>query len=597
MSSANLKSEIAPKGMKFNVNDFIISDKYATILTIISYPKTIQPGFLSNVTNIPGIKVVVKHIPIPFSSMQKMLNREIVDLKDRYQKERDRTLQERLRQDYESLEAFVQMLAATQSKIWDFQMHIMITADTKEELENKKMQVRNYLDSMGMRGIPMMFEQEKVLKSMLPIFPKQDIEDRVGIPIPAPTIAAMYPFVFDSIKDPGSSTLLGVDFSGGVVLFNQFLYQIKKEYNRNNANIIILGTSGSGKSTTAKLLLRTHIRNNCKIIAIDPEGELEEMAKIFNGDFIDLGKGGAFGLINPLEVIMDADEDEIKEGAGYSVLTRTLQSLKAFMKYYYPTIEDDVLQMFSEVCQETYKRFNIDFNSDFSSLNSDEYPTFDDVYSTIKGKLLSMPEATREKDVMERLELRVRPFIGELRYYFNGHTSLKADSNFIVFNIKELMNSDANIRNALFFNILKYAWSLCLDKSNNTVMYVDEAHILLGAGNELGAEFLAQVQRRSRKYNTGTIIITQQPTDFAAEKVFVHGKAIFDNASYYLVMGLKKQAVEDLSKLIDLNDNEAESIKQYSQGEALFVCGNRRMRISVIVTPEELSSFGSGGGL
>ena len=597
MSSANLKSEIAPKGMKFNVNDFMISDKYATILTIISYPKTIQPGFLSNVTNIPGIKVVVKHIPIPFSSMQKMLNKEIVDLKERYQKEHDRTLQERFRQDYESLEAFVQMLAATQSKIWDFQMHVMITADSKEELENKKMQVRNYLDSMGMRGIPMMFEQEKVLKSMLPIFPKQDIEDRVGIPIPAPTIAAMYPFVFDSIKDPGSSTLLGVDFSGGVVLFNQFLYQMKKEYNRNNANVIILGTSGSGKSTTAKLLLRTHIRNNCKIIAIDPEGELEEMAKIFNGDFIDLGKGGAFGLINPLEVIMDADEDEIKEGAGYSVLTRTLQSLKAFMKYYYPTIEDDVLQMFSEVCQETYKRFNIDFNSDFSSLSSDEYPTFDDVYSTIKGKLLSMPEATREKDVMERLELRVRPFIGELRYYFNGHTSLKADSTFIVFNIKELMNSDANIRNALFFNILKYAWSLCLDKSNNTVMYVDEAHILLSAGNELGAEFLAQVQRRSRKYNTGTIIITQQPTDFAAEKVFVHGKAIFDNASYYLVMGLRKQAVEDLARLIDLNDNEKESIKTYSQGEALFVCGNRRMRINVILTQEELDSFGSGGGL
>ena len=592
-----IKSEIAPKGMKFNVNDFMISDKYATILSIISYPKTIQPGYLSNITNIPGIKVVVKHIPIPFSSMQKMLNGELVDLKDKYQKEHDRTLQERYRQDYESLEAFVQMLAATQSKIWDFQMHIMITADTKDELENKKMQVRNYLDSMGMRGIPMMFEQEKVLKSMLPIFPKQDIEDRVGIPIPAPTIAAMYPFVFDSIKDPGSATLLGVDFSGGVVLFNQFLYQIKKEYNRNNANVIILGTSGSGKSTSAKLLLRTHIRNNCKIIAIDPEGELEEMARIFNGDFIDLGKGGAYGLINPLEVIMDADEEEIKDGAGYSVLTRTLQSLKAFMKYYYPSIEDDVLQMFSEICQETYKRFNIDFNSDFSSLTSEEYPTFDDVYATIKGKLLSMPEATREKDVMERLELRVRPFIGELRYYFNGHTSLKADSNFIVFNIKELMNSDANIRNALFFNILKYAWSLCLDKSNNTVMYVDEAHILLGAGNELGAEFLAQVQRRSRKYNTGTIIITQQPTDFAAEKVFVHGKAIFDNASYYLVMGLRKQAVEDLSKLIDLNDNEKESIKTYSQGEALFVCGNRRMRINVILTQEELDSFGSGGGL
>ena len=591
------KSEIAPKGMNFNINDFMISDKYATILTIISYPKMIGPGFLASVTNLPGIKVVVKHIPINFSEMSKMINKEIVDLKQRYQKENDRTLQERYRQDYESLESFVQMLAATQSKIFDFQMHIMITADSKEELENKKIQIRNYLDAMGMRGIPMMFEQEKVLKSMLPIFPKQDIEDRVGIPIPSPTIAAMYPFVFDSIKDPGSATLLGVDFSGGVILFNQFLYQIKKEFNRNNANIIILGTSGSGKSTAAKLLLRTHIRNNCKIIAIDPEGELEDMTRNYGGDFIDLGKGGQYGLINPLEVIFDADEEELKEGLGHSVLTRTLQSLKAFMKYYYPSIEDDVLQMFSEICQETYKRFNIDFNTDFSSFTSADYPTFDDVYSTIKGKLLSMPEATREKDVMERLELRVRPFTNELRFYFNGHTTLQMKSNFIVFNIRELMNSDENIRNALFFNVLKYAWGLCLDKSINTVMYVDEAHVLLSSRNELGAEFLAQVQRRSRKYNTGTIIITQQPTDFAAENVFVHGKAIFDNASYYLVMGLRKQAVEDLARLIDLNDNEKESIKTYSQGEALFVCGNRRMRINVVLTQDELDSFGSGGGL
>ncbi len=591
------KSEIAPKGMNFNINDFMISDKYATILTIISYPKMIGPGFLASVTNLPGIKVVVKHIPINFSEMSKMINKEIVDLKQRYQKENDRTLQERYRQDYESLESFIQMLAATQSKIFDFQMHIMITADSKEELENKKIQIRNYLDAMGMRGIPMMFEQEKVLKSMLPIFPKQDIEDRVGIPIPSPTIAAMYPFVFDSIKDPGSATLLGVDFSGGVVLFNQFLYQIKKEFNRNNANIIILGTSGSGKSTAAKLLLRTHIRNNCKIIAIDPEGELEDMTRNYGGDFIDLGKGGQYGLINPLEVIFDADEEELKEGLGHSVLTRTLQSLKAFMKYYYPSIEDDVLQMFSEICQETYKRFNIDFNTDFSSFTSADYPTFDDVYSTIKGKLLSMPEATREKDVMERLELRVRPFTNELRFYFNGHTTLQMKSNFIVFNIRELMNSDENIRNALFFNVLKYAWGLCLDKSINTIMYVDEAHVLLSSRNELGAEFLAQVQRRSRKYNTGTIIITQQPTDFAAANVFVHGKAIFDNASYYLVMGLRKQAVEDLARLIDLNDNEKESIKTYSQGEALFVCGNRRMRINVVLTQDELDSFGSGGGL
>ena len=597
MSKMKFKSQIAPKGLQFNPSDFFISDKYATLLTVVSYPKFISPGYLSTLTTMSGIKVVIKHIPVPFSTISKMLNKQIAELKTNYQNERDRTVQERIRIDYESLEYFVSMLASSQSRIFDFQMHIMITANTKEELEMKKTNVKNYLDAMELRAVSLRFEQEKVLKSILPIFPKQDIEDRIGTPIPSITMAAMYPFIFDSIKDPGLSTLLGVDFSGGVILFNQFLYKIKKENNRNNANMILLGTSGSGKSTAAKLLLRGHIRNGCQIVAIDPEDEIGEMARTYGGDTIDLGKGGEYGMINPLQIVIDADEDEIKQGLGYTVLTRTLQFLKAFMKYYDPSIEEDVLTLFTEVVQSTYKRFGIDFDKDFYNYGPNDYPTFSDVYETIKAILMSMPEHTHERDIMERLELKIRPFTNELKYYFNGHTTIQHDSDFIVFNIKELMNTESNIKNALFFNILKYAWGLCLNKDVDTVFMIDEAHVLLGDHNALGADFLAQVQRRARKYNTGSIIITQQPSDFAAPEVLMQGKAIFDNASYYLVMGLKKQAVEDLSKLIDLNDNEAESIKQYSQGEALFVCGNRRMRINVVVTPEELSSFGSGGGL
>ncbi len=593
----DVRSQIAPKGLEFKSNQFVISDKYATILTIISYPKFIYPGYLSSLTSMSGIKVVIKHIPLPFSSMSKMLNKELADLKQRYQEENDKTIQERIRQDYESLEMFISELAASQSKIYDFQMHVMITADTQEDLDMKKLQVRNYLEAMEMRAIPLRFEQDKVLKSILPIYDKQDIEDRIGTPIPAPTIAAMYPFIFDSVKDPGLSTILGVDFSGGIVLFNQFLYQIKKEHNRNNANMIILGTSGSGKSTAAKLLLRSHIRNSNQVVVIDPEGEFEDMSKTFDGDFISLGKGGEFGMINPLEVVVDADEEELKQGLGYTVLTRSLQTMKAFLKYYDPSIEEDVINMFSEIVQETYKRFGIDFDSDFTKFKSEDYPTFKDVYATVKGRIMSMPEKTQERDILEKLEIKIRPIVKELKYYFDGHTTISPKSNFIVFNIKELMNADTNIRNALFFNILKYAWGLTLNTAINTVMMVDEAHVLLSGGNTLGADFLAQIQRRARKYNTGTIIVTQQPTDFSDPSVITQGKAIFDNASYYLVMGLKKQATDDLAKLIDLNDNEKESIKQYSQGEALFVCGSRRMRINVIVSDEELESFGSGGGL
>ncbi len=593
-----LKSEVAPKGLEFNSSDIVITDKYMTILTVISYPRSVGLGYISNITNsLPGIKIVIKHIPVPFSTLTKLLNKELADLRTEYNDEKDRTVQERIRQDYDNLEEFIQQLAANQSKIFDFQMHIVVTADTREELELRKVQVKNFLDSVQLRAIPLRFEQEKVLKSILPFFPKQDIEERVGTIIPTPTLAGMYPFVFDSIKDPGPSTLLGVDFSGGVVLFNQFLYQKRKEHNRNNANMIMLGTSGSGKSTAAKLLVRSAIRNGYQIVAIDPENELKEMVEANGGSAIDLGKGGEFGLINPLEVLIDADDDEIKQGLGYTVLTKTLQFLKAFMKYYDPSIEEDVLNLFIELVQETYRRFGIDFNTDFSRFTSENYPTFDDVYATIRGKLISMADLTHERDIMERLELKIRPLTNELRFYFNGHTTINPDTSIISLNIRELMNADVNIRNALFFNVLKYAWSLCLDSSVNTVLMVDEAHVLLSGGNVLGADFLAQIQRRSRKYNTGNIIITQQPSDFTPQAVITQGKAIFDNASYYLIMGLRKQAVDDLSLLIDLNDNEKESIKNYSQGEALFVCGSRRMRMSIIVTQEELDSFGSGGGL
>lgn len=597
-----IKKELAPKGMTFNSSDFIISDKYATILTVLSYPKYITHGYLSSLTSgMAGVKIVIKHIPVAFEVVSKMLNKQLLDLNERYQKESDPTYQERIRQDYESLENFIKVITTNQSKVFDFQLHIMITADTKEELERTKIQLKSTLEAMEMRAVPLRFEQEKVLKSMLPIFPKTrevaDLESRIGTPIPAPTIAAMYPFIFDSIKDEGLSTLLGVDFSGGVILFNQFLFQLRKENNRNNANLIILGTSGSGKSTSAKLILRGHIRNDYQIVAIDPEGELEEMASLYDGNFIDLGKGGEFGMINPLEIVIDADEDEIRQGLGYTVLTKSLQFLKAFMKYYDPSIGEDLLTLFSEVVQDTYKRFGIDFNTDFSKLTSNDYPTFSDVYATIRGRLSQYMSKTNEQDIMERLEIKIRPLTKELKYYFDGHTTITGNKHFIVFNIKELMNSEVNVRNALFFNILKYAWSLCLNKNENTVLCVDEAHVLLGANNALGAEFLAQVQRRARKYNTGSIIITQQPSDFCDPSVITQGKAIFDNASYYLVMGLKKQAVEDLSLLIDLNDNEKESIKRYSQGEALFVCGNRRVRMNVTVTPEELESFGSAGGL
>ena len=88
--SISFRSQIAPKGLEFGPAETIISDKYCAIMTIVSYPKSISEGYLANITQMGGVKVCIKHIPIAFSILSKMLNKEIADLKARYQDEHDK---------------------------------------------------------------------------------------------------------------------------------------------------------------------------------------------------------------------------------------------------------------------------------------------------------------------------------------------------------------------------------------------------------------------------------------------------------------------------------------------------------------------------
>ena len=91
----SIKSELAPKGIEFKSSNFIMSDKYCTILSVVSYPKLIGEGYLSSLTSMPGIKLVIRHMPVPFSSLQKMINKQVADLRQRYTEEHDKTNKER----------------------------------------------------------------------------------------------------------------------------------------------------------------------------------------------------------------------------------------------------------------------------------------------------------------------------------------------------------------------------------------------------------------------------------------------------------------------------------------------------------------------
>jgi len=566
---------------------FIMGGKYYSILTVVTFPRELYPGFLSNINSISGVKLSIKHIPVPLEALREQVTEEINDLKNAISNDKSTIAQQHYREDIEALTTYYNDLNEFKPGVFNFQMHLIVSGDNDDELYQRLSMVHMKLDGMDMRAIPLMFAQNEVLMSCMPIFPPQDIEKRIGSLIPSFNIAGMYPFVFDCLKDGGSGTILGTDSSGGIILFNQFLYLEEQEPNRNNANVMIIGNKQSGKSSIAKLLFRTSVRNGQKCYYIDPNGELNDFIVGIGGDYIQFGKGS--NLINPLEVVCDADSDEISKGLGYTVFTRTISHFKAFMLYYSPGLSADAINMIERVLVETYARFNITNATDFTSLTPESYPVIDDLYATVRGKLVSMNEASAERNALDMLENALRPFTTDLRGYFNGHTSIDIYSDVVAFSCGLIQ--DENLRNALMFNTLRYCYSRSLTNDRAKSIVVDKLEYLVKSNNPFGLGLISQILRKSAKFYIGVTLLYEPDRMLIEQNLVNDFKTIFENTAYYFITGFKKSTLDYVANWISLNETEQENIRYLQTGSALFICGRRRMNIDITLTPDELAEF------
>ena len=570
-----------------NPTRFMLGGKYYSIMTVVTFPRELYPGFLSHINSIKGVKLSIKHIPVPLENLRDQVVEEINDLKAAIANDRSNIAQQRYRDDIDALTAYYNDLNEYKPRVFDFQMHLIVSGDTEEDLYEKLSMVHTQLDGMDMRAIPLMFAQDEVLMSCLPIFPPQNIEKRIGNLIPSFNIAGMYPFIFDCLKDSGSGTILGTDISGGIILFNQYLYLEESEANRANANLIIMGGKRTGKSSIGKLLLRSSVRNGNKCFYIDPNGELVDFVLGMSGDLIQFGKGS--NIINPLEIIPDADSDEISKGLGYTVFTRAISHFKAFMLYLSPTLTADAIAMLEKVLVETYNRFNINNNTNFTGLTSEQYPVLDDLYATVRGKLVSMNDATPERASLDMLEHVLRPFTQELRGYFNGHTNIDITTDLVVFTYHLIQ--DDNLRNALIFNTIGYCYRNCLSTDRIKSIFIDKFEYLVKDNNQFGLDLIAQIERKSAKFKTGLSLL-YEPNRLLTEPRLVNTfKTIFENVSYYLICGLKKNMLDFVASWIAFSEVEKENIRYFQTGNALFICGRRHMNVNIILTPDELSEF------
>ena len=112
--------------------------------------------------------------------------------------------------------------------------------------------------------------------------------------LPASAVANCYPFNYSGKTDP-NGFYIGKDKFGTNIIVDFD----RRSDDKTNANVLILGNSGQGKSYLLKLLLCNLRMSGKTIISLDAEQEYEDLCNNLGGCYIDLMSGEY--IINPLE--------------------------------------------------------------------------------------------------------------------------------------------------------------------------------------------------------------------------------------------------------------------------------------------------------
>ena len=596
-SIKSLKEKIAPMALKFNDKDILLGDSYATSIIIDSFPSYTRGSWLGMLSNIKNTRMMISVNPMDNVEVNKTLKKGMTETRSRYLNTRDRNDQIVLKNQLEDYETLTNKMDRENEKMLLISVVFFTYASTQEELQKRIKEIKSALSSLNLRGSQLIFEQEQGFKTCLPTL-DMPLQNNFGLPMPTTTVAASFPFVFESIQDDGNSIILGDDINGGLTLFDLW----KRTNKRTNSNMCIIGKSGSGKSTLIKKLIRGNFargggKKKTRILIVDPEREYKDLCQTLNGNWIDVGSGSGF-YINPLEIKNSANEED-----NNVAVIKHLQTFRTFIKYYFKDLTELELTKIEEILLKTYKKKNIDLGTDISNLTSKDYPIISDFHNEIVKELES---AKNDKHTnldniksLEKIEAIVRRMAtGVDSKLWNDYTNVDLNSDLIVFDIHTLLDSDDTILRTQFFNILSLCWHIISqDRDEQVILIVDEAHLLIDPDNKDGLEFLKRTSKRIRKYNGSLIVCTQNMIDFTSPEVVRYGQVIVDNSDYQIIMAQGSEEIISLQKVVRLSENERRFLQTAGKGQALFVITHdKRIPIFIHLRAEEKALFGKGGG-
>ncbi len=326
-----------------------------------------------------------------------------------------------------------------------------------------------------------------------------------------------------------------------------------------NANQIISGGSGSGKSYLTNLMVGQMLSQNPRVYILDIGGSYQKTCELLDGQYISLSMASGLSM-NPFDRVPgnSVSDEKIKFLVALVQIMTKEDDQKAIGKLEKAEIERAIQQVYIEEATPrlTHLRERL--------LNSE----IDEVRRI--GKILS-------------LWCGDSPF-GKL---IDRETNMGLEKRIVCFDLKGL-EANPDLQSAALFTITDMVWrEVQKNRSEMKFLVFDECWRLLES--DAGSQFVAEVFRTFRKYYASAVAISQNIDDFARSKA---ASAIMPNSSIKWVLKQPGADFKRLAEVLRLNEREIALIQSLNQvkgqySEAFLICEDKKAVVSVEATPFE----------
>lgn len=587
---------IAPSVIKFFPDYFICGNTYRSVWALREYPTTTEEqAILKHLGEKDGVSLKIYTRHVTAAEERKIISNAAN--KNRLRQSKTNDLQETVvaEGNLQDVTNLVASMHRNREPLIHTAVYIEIMSHDMDKLKELQTEVLTELIRSKLNVDKLMLRQQQGFVSVMPSG-YNALGDQFERVLPASSVANLFPFNYSG-KTDANGFYLGRDKYGSniIVDFN------KRADDKTNANILILGNSGQGKSYLTKLIITNLLESGMNIICLDPEHEYEDMANNLGGCFVDLMSGEY--LINPLEpkAWSDSDDDteiDVSTPEAFKRKTKLSQHISFLRDFFasYKDFTDSQIDTIEIMLEKLYRKWDISDSTDFSRLKATDYPKMSDLYEFIEEQYKDFDRTDKPiytENLLQEILLGIHSMcVGAESKFFNGHTNIKTD-RFVVFGVKGLLQASKNIKNALLFNTLSYMTNALLT-IGNTAGIIDELYLFLS--NLVAVEYIRNASKRVRKKDSSIILASQNLEDFSLPGIAEYTKPLFAIPTHSFLFNAGNIDSKFYMDTLQIDESEFNLIRYPQRGVCLYKCGNERYNLMVIAPKYKEELFGKAGG-